>query len=153
VDLGSSYLPSEIQAAYLWGQLERIDDIIGQRLANWRHYHTLLLPLHESGLLRLPDVPDECEHNGHMLHIRVQDNPTRSALIRHLRQAGVHAVFHYVPLHTSEAARRYARFHGIDRFTTTESDRIIRLPMFFGLKPEEIDQVVKTILSFFHAES
>lgn len=149
VDLGSSYLPSDIQAAYLWGELEMADAITANRLASWRRYSDGLGSLLDAGLVALPTVPEHCGHNGHMFYLKVRNLEERTALLAHLKASDCYAVFHYVPLHSAPAGERFSRFHGVDRYTTDESERLIRLPMFYGLKPEEVDHVVGAVHQFF----
>lgn len=149
VDWGSSYLPSEINAAYLWSQLEVADEINHVRLARWQQYYEALLPLERDGLIELPYIPKDCIHNAHMFYLKVANESVQSALIQHLKQIGITAVFHYVPLHSSEAGRKLGRFYGEDRFTTTESARLIRLPMFYSLSMQDVEEVVTGIYDYF----
>jgi len=149
VDIGSSYLPSELQAAYLWGQLECADQINNSRLAIWQFYFEELAGLQSSGKLSLPTAPSNCVHNAHMFYLKLKDLDERTALIEHLKQRGVMAVFHYVPLHTSAAGFSFARFHGEDVFTTKESERLVRLPLWYGMKMCDQQKVVKAVLEFF----
>lgn len=149
VDTGSSYLPSELNAAYLYAQLEQAEKINQARLDCWKRYEELLQPLQESGRLELPTVPKECTHNAHMFYIKVRDLQERSAMIAHLKEKGVMAVFHYIPLHSSPAGRQFGRFHGEDVYTTRESERLLRLPMYYGLKEEDIEKTVQAIREFY----
>lgn len=149
VDVGSSYLPSEIQAAYLWGQLESIESITNNRLIIWKEYLSELVHLSDQGLIELPTIPSNCSHNGHMFYLKVEDLTTRTALLKHLNADGVHAVFHYVPLHSSQAGSQFSRFHGVDVFTTKESERLIRLPMWYGLDSDSIQHVVSSVKRFY----
>ena len=149
VSLGSSYLPSDINAAFLWPQLEMAEEINNARLACWDAYYTQLLPLQEKGLAELPVIPPECRHNAHMFYLKTKDIEERSALISFLKDRGVNAVFHYVPLHSSKAGMKYGRFHGEDRFTTKESERLLRLPMYYGLTEEDTSYVSEQILDFY----
>jgi dTDP-4-amino-4,6-dideoxygalactose transaminase len=149
VDVGSSYLPSDLQAAYLWGQLERCDEIKKNRLATWNTYHELLAPLKAAGHLELPTLPEGCEHNAHMFYVKVKDIDVRTALLKHLSENGVYAVFHYVPLHTAVAGPRFSRFHGQDQYTTLESERIIRLPIFYGLSSTDLQHIASQVERFF----
>lgn len=148
-DLGSSYLLSELQAAYLWGQIEYADELTQARLTIWKSYWDKLLPLAKEGFLELPKIPDHCTHNGHLFYIKLKDLSERTALLSHLKETGIHAVFHYVPLHTAPAAAKFGRFVGDDRFTTQESERVVRLPMYYGLKEQEIEYVVESVSRFF----
>lgn len=149
VDIGSSYLPSEIQAAYLWGQLEASQRITDNRLAAWRKYYQALHPLKEKGFIELPITPKECCHNAHMFYLKVRDLEQRSLLLDYLKQSQILAVFHYIPLHTSTAGKRYSRFSRIDTHTTKESERILRLPIWYGIEDETLDYITKQIISFF----
>lgn len=151
VELGSSYLPSELNAAYLYAELECADEIYDNRMASWNMYRELLAPLAAKGLFELPCIPEHCTHNAHMFYLKVEDLQTRTALLKHLVYNGILAVFHYVPLHSSPAGQRYGRFAGEDRFTTRESNRLLRLPMFYGLKTEDIEFVCKKVAEFFGA--
>jgi dTDP-4-amino-4,6-dideoxygalactose transaminase len=149
VDVGSSYLPSDLQAAYLWGQLEKCDEIKRNRLATWNTYHELLTPLMAAGHIELPTLPEGCEHNAHMFYVKVKDIDVRTALLKHLSENGVYAVFHYVPLHTAVAGPRFSRFHGQDAYTTLESERLIRLPIFYGLSSSDLQHIASQLERFF----
>ena len=149
VDLGSSYLPGEIIAAFLYAQLQEAHQITDARLQLWNQYHQLLEPLEQAGKIRRPIIPDQCQHNAHMYYILLQDLQTRTTLIHHLKQNGVNAVFHYVPLHSSPAGQRYGRIHGDMINTDSLSSRLLRLPLFPNLTPEQVKFVVNTITSFF----
>lgn len=149
VDIGSSYLPSELQAAYLWGQINHVNDINEFRKAVWNRYRDGLQQLAESGYITLPTIPDALTHNGHMFYLKVTDLAERTLLLDHLKSNGIMAVFHYVPLHNSSAGSDYSRFHGDDQFTTVESERLIRLPLYFGITSEEIEKVVSSVVSFY----
>ena len=151
VDRGSSYLQSDLNAAYLWAQLEQADTINNDRLETWNYYFERLKPLADAGKIELPVVPDDCVHNAHMFYIKVKDLDERTALISHLKECGVMAVFHYVPLHSSPAGEMYGRFHGVDKYTTQESNRLVRLPMYYGLTDEDRTAVINTIATFFEA--
>lgn len=147
-EAGSSYLPSDLNAAYLWAQLEKAREINESRLRLWQRYYACLLPLEQSEKLTLPRVPRECVHNGHMFYIKLRDIEERTAMIEYLKAQGINAVFHYIPLHSSAAGRKYGRFHGEDRYTTRESERLLRLPMYFGLKEEEVEWICRTVAGF-----
>jgi dTDP-4-amino-4,6-dideoxygalactose transaminase len=149
VDYGSSYLPSEINAAYLWAQLEVAEKIKEDRLSTWNRYHNALKPLEQDGKLVLPTIPDECEHNAHMYYIKLKDLEERSAFIEFMKKNDIITSFHYVPLHDSPAGQKYGYFNGEDKYTTKESDRLVRLPMYYGLSAKECDTVVTEIMSFF----
>jgi dTDP-4-amino-4,6-dideoxygalactose transaminase len=149
IDMGSSYLPSEMNAAYLWAQLEMADEINENRLASWNAYYELLRPLADEGIIELPVIPAECAHNAHMFYIKTKDIDERSALASHLKENGILAVFHYVPLHSAPAGSRFGRFHGEDRYTTYTFERLLRLPMYYGLKPEEVEFITDKIKEFY----
>jgi len=149
VDIGSSYLMNDVSAAYLWGQLEVAEEINEFRLKAWNKYYSGLLELEKEGFIELPTVPKHCRHNGHIFYIKVENLNIRTKLLSFLKEQGIYATFHYVPLHSSPAGQRYCRFHGVDRFTTKESGRLIRLPLFFNIKDEEIDYVIESIYRFF----
>lgn len=149
VDVGSSYLPSEIQSAYLWGQLEWADKITQNRLAIWKNYYAALSDLAKRGLVELPTIPADCQHNGHMFYIKAKDLDERTALLAHLKANDVLAVFHYIPLHSAPAGLRFSRFHGEDVFTTKESERLIRLPIWFGMDEKTCEHIVKSVLHFY----
>ncbi len=149
VDLGSSYLPSELNAAYLFAQLELKEEINNDRLRSWNKYYELLKPLAEAGHIELPFIPEDCKHNAHMFYIKAKDIEERTELIKHIKQQGASAVFHYIPLHSSPAGVNFGRFHGEDKYTTKESDRLLRLPMYYGLTEEDINTVTKAVFSFY----
>lgn len=149
VEAGSSYLPSELNAAHLWAQLEVADEIKKDRMASWNRYQEQLKDLEQKGLIKLPFIPEECEHNGHMFYIKARDLAERTRLIDYLKERGVWAVFHYVPLHTSKAGLRYGEFCGEDRHTTSESDRLVRLPLYYGLKEEDVAYISEQIHAFY----
>ena len=149
VDLGSSYLPSELQAAYLWGQLEKVTEINQNRLEAWGEYHQAFVPLMELGLIELPHVPDECHHNAHMFYLKLDSLDRRSAFIKHMNEHKVMAVFHYVPLHTSPAGRLFSKFYGEDISTTIESEKIVRLPMHYNISKEDLNRIISTVKLFF----
>lgn len=152
LDIGSSYLPGELNAAYLYAQLEMADEINLNRLDSWNQYYDALKPLAASGFLDIPYVPELCVHNAHMFYIKVNDIDVRSDLIGFLRANGVYTVFHYIPLHSSPAGIRWGRFHGHDNYTTKESERLLRLPMYYGLAKHEIQMVTRLISKFFGLE-
>lgn len=150
VDLGSSYLPSDLQAAYLWGQLERATEMNRLRRNTWDRYYAALAPLATDGLIELPHVPASCSHNAHMFYFKVADLTARTKMLEHLAANGVHAVFHYVPLHSAIAGRQFGRFHGDDTWTTRESERLLRLPMWHGLTEAQGDHVARSVAAFYH---
>ena len=150
MNYGSSYLPSDMNAAYLWAQLEMADEITNARLARWNQYDELLQPLKERGILELPTVPEGCVHNAHMYYAKAKDLQERTALINFLKENGILSVFHYVPLHTAPAGIKFGEFHGEDKYTTRESERLFRLPMYYTLKEEEVDYIVSKVKEFYH---
>lgn len=149
VDLGSSYLQSELNCAYLYAQIENPDIINNDRLQSWNTYYELLTPLKEKGCIDLPVVPEGCVHNAHMFYIKTKDLEERSKLIAFLKENGIGAVFHYIPLHSSPAGQQFGRFHGEDKYTTKESKRLLRLPMYYGLEKKDIEYVVSKIKEFY----
>lgn len=149
VDLGSSYLPSELNVAYLLAQLECADEIHEKRIRMWNLYHEGFSELESRGQIERPYVPEECQHNGHMYYIKAKDLEERTELIDYLRVHGVYAVFHYVPLHTSIAGRRYGKFVGKDCYTTKESERLVRLPLFYGISVAQVQKVIKLVKQFY----
>ncbi|KYL36917.1 dTDP-4-amino-4,6-dideoxygalactose transaminase [Pseudoalteromonas tetraodonis] len=149
VDVGSSYLPSELQSAYLWGQLENAKVINDKRLSLWEQYHTGLIALSNSGLIELPNIPQECEHNAHMFYIKVKDIQTRTKLINKLKSLNITSVFHYIPLHSADAGIKFGSFTGLDNYTTNESERLLRLPMYYSLDSEQVDNICKIISNFY----
>ena len=149
VSLGSSYLPSELNAAYLYAQLLRAQEVYDDRMRSWNLYRQLLTPLAEKGLIELPFIPEECVHNAHMFYLKVSNLRVRTNLLSHLKSNGIGAVFHYIPLHSAPAGLQYGRFVGEDRYTTKESERLIRLPMYYGLKSAQIEFICEKIGAFF----
>ncbi|MBQ3793999.1 MAG: dTDP-4-amino-4,6-dideoxygalactose transaminase [Lachnospiraceae bacterium] len=149
VDYGSSYLPSELNAAYLYAQLEKADEIFDDRMSSWNRYYENLKELAEQGHIELPTIPADCEHNAHMFYLKAKDLEERTALINFLKSKDILAVFHYIPLHTAPAGQAYGRFHGEDVYTTKESERLMRLPLYYGLKPEEVDYISEQVKAFY----
>ena len=149
VNFGSSYLPSELNAAYLWAQLEIADDITAERMARWNQYNRQLSGLAKEGKIELPFIPENCTHNAHMFYIKTKDLEERTKLIQYLKDNNILAVFHYIPLHTAPAGVKYARFHGEDKYTTKESERLLRLPLYYTLKEEEVDYICGKIKTFY----
>lgn len=149
VNYGSSYLPSDMNAAYLWAQLEVADKITEARMHSWNSYYEQLKQLEDEGKAELPVVPEGCGHNAHMFYLKAKDLEERTRLIEYLKKEGVQAVFHYVPLHTAPAGQKFGRFCGEDRYTTKESERLLRLPMYYGLKEEEVSFVADRIKEFY----
>lgn len=148
-DIGSSLLPSELQAAYLFAQLESAEQINQERLKAWSYYFDRLSGLEQSQKLELIQVPSNCKHNAHMFYVKLNDISQRSSLISFLKEKNILAAFHYVPLHSSPAGKKYSEFFGIDEFTTKESERLVRLPLWYGISVEEQQTVVNAISSFF----
>ena len=150
-DYGSSYLPSELNVAYLYAQLEMAEQINEYRLARWNEYYEQLLPLKEAGKLILPTVPEGCVHNAHMFYIKTADEGECTALREFLKDRDVLAVTHYVPLHSAPAGRKYGRFYGEDVYTTKESERLLRLPMYYGLTADDVSFVTEKVREFYGA--
>ena len=148
VNYGSSYLPSDMNAAYLWAQLEVAQDITNHRLSLWNHYYENLKPLAEEGRLQLPVIPENCIHNAHMFYIKLSDIEERTAFIDYMKSKGVSPVFHYIPLHSSPAGRKFGRFHGEDVYTTRESERLVRLPMYYKLEHAQVDYICDCVKQF-----
>ena len=149
VSYGSSYLPSDLNAAYLWAQLEQADTINTDRTHSWDYYAQELAPLAEAGLLELPTVPEGCVHNGHLFYVKLRDLEQRTAFIAYLKAHGVASSFHYVPLHSAPAGIRYGRLAGVDEYTTKESNRLTRLPLYYGLTEADRAAVVQVVKDFF----
>lgn len=149
VDAGSSYLPSELNAAYLWAQLEEADRMNQDRLASWHRYYKKLKVLEENDKIELPVIPSGCVHNAHMFYIKAKDLKERTNLIKYMKENEIGCVFHYIPLHTAPAGLKYGRFHGEDRFTTNESERLMRLPMYYGLSVEDQEFVIDKLIAFY----
>ena len=148
-EFGSSYLPSELNVAYLYAQLEMADQINEARLARWNEYYKLLTPLAQAGKIELPVVPEGCVHNAHMFYIKTADEHERQELINYLKERDILAVYHYVPLHSAPAGIKYGRFNGEDVYTTKESERLLRLPMYYGLTAEETAFVADQVKEFY----
>lgn len=149
VDYGSSYLPSDLNAAYLWAQLEKADEINNNRLESWNKYYSALKPLENQGLIELPVIPNECEHNAHMFYVKLKNLKERTEFIKYLKENGVQSSFHYVPLHSAPAGIKFGRFDGEDQYTTIESERLTRLPMYYGLTNEDQGKVIEYIKKYF----
>ena len=148
IDFGDSYLPSEMNAAYLWGQLEVAEKINDSRLAAWNRYYEALKPLADAGKLELPVIPENCVHNAHMFYVKLKNLQERTAFISFVKEKGVGSVFHYVPLHSAPAGLKFGRFDGEDVYTTKESERLARLPMYYGITDEDVDTVVDAVCQF-----
>jgi len=149
VDIGSSYLPNDVSAAFLWGQLEKSDEMNENRLNIWEKYYAGLKDLEGKGLVELPTIPEGCTHNAHMFYIKVKNIDERTALLEYLKQNDILSVFHYIPLHSAPAGLKFGRFEGNDDFTTQESERLLRLPIFFNISNTEIDYVTSKVQDFF----
>ncbi|MBO4808959.1 MAG: dTDP-4-amino-4,6-dideoxygalactose transaminase [Lachnospiraceae bacterium] len=151
MEFGSSYLPSDMNAAYLYAQLEIADEINNARMHVWNMYNEELNDLKEAGKIELPYIPKECVHNAHMFYLKTKDLDERTKLIDFLKKNEILSVFHYVPLHTAPAGVKYGRFHGEDKYTTKESDRLVRLPLYFGLKDDQVEYIVSKVKEFYNA--
>ncbi len=149
VEAGSSYLPSELNAAYLYAQLEQADKVFDDRMNSWNEYYAGLKELADKGCIDLPTIPEGCEHNAHMFYIKCKDLEERTALISYAKENGVQMVFHYIPLHSAPAGKKFGRFDGEDVYTTRESERLARLPLYYGLTKEDRDKVIDVIKAFY----
>lgn len=149
VEAGSSYLPSDLNAAYLWAQLEVADEIYNDRMNIWNKYYEGLKELENEGYINLPFIPEGCVHNAHMFYIKVKDLDERQRLIGYLKERDITAVFHYIPLHSAPAGKKYGTFFGEDKYTTKESERILRLPLYYGLSEEKIEKVITEVKNFY----
>lgn len=149
VDEGSSYLPSDLNAAYLWAQLEVADQIYQDRMKSWDIYYSELKELSDNGVIDLPVIPEGCVHNAHMFYIKARDLEERTGLIAFLKDKGISSVFHYIPLHSAPAGLRFGRFHGEDKYTTKESERLLRLPMYYGLTEDDVHIVCSAVKEFY----
>ena len=149
VSIGSSYLPNELSAAYLWGQLNSITDINNNRMTSWNKYNKELQPLVTRGFIQIPHIPKDCQHNAHIFYIKVKNLETRKKLIAYLKKKEISAVFHYVPLHSSIAGSRYSIFFGEDEFTTNESNRLLRLPLYYGATEFDVNNVINNLNNYF----
>lgn len=152
VDLGSSFLPSEFNVSYLYGQLERAEEINNNRIYSWNSYYKALNEIDIRGKFELPKISVECEHNAHMFYIKVRDLEERTRFIKYMRGKEIGCVFHYVPLHSAEGGMRFGRFSGTDRYTTLESERLVRLPMFYNMEKGLCEYIVQQIEKFYRNE-
>lgn len=148
---GSSYLPSDMNAAYLYAQLQLADEIQKARMDRWKEYWEQLSGLAQEGRIELPHIPEHCEHNAHMFYIKTKDMEERTALIDHLKAKEILSVFHYVPLHSAPAGIKFGRFHGEDRYTTRESERLLRLPMYYRLTADQVEYITEQVKAFYRA--
>lgn len=149
VAAGSSYLPSELNAAYLWAQLEQCEEMQGNRIARWNEYYEQLTPLAKTGVIDIPYIPSECKHNAHMFYIKTKDIEERQRLIKFLFENEINTVFHYIPLHSSPAGQKYGVFSGEDKYTTKESERLLRLPMHCFLSSDQVEYITGKINQFY----
>ena len=149
VDFGDSYLPSELNAAYLWAQLLKADDINKSRKNTWDIYYSELKTLQDEGKLQLPHIPAECEHNAHMFYVKLKDLEERTSFIKFLKEREIGCVFHYIPLHSAPAGLKFGKFHGEDKYTTKESERLVRLPIYYAMKQEDCEHVIEVVKTFF----
>ena len=149
INVGSSYLPSDINAAYLWAQLQEADMINENRLKSWNLYYNALKELKNKGYIELPYIPQECKHNAHMFYLKTKDIEERSKLISYLKENDIYSTFHYVPLHNAKAGLKFGEFYGEDKYTTKESERLVRLPMFYGLTDSELEYITQKVISFY----
>lgn len=148
-EAGSSYLPSELNAAYLWAQLENAQRIYDNRMHSWNLYYELLNDLEKQGIIELPKIPEDCVHNAHMFYIKTKNLKERTSLIHYLKGKDINSVFHYIPLHSSPAGKRLGEFRGEDKHTTFESERLLRLPLYYGLDPKDVEYVSESIYKFY----
>ena len=148
VDFGDSYLPSELNAAYLWAQLQEADEINNNRLNTWNRYYEAFKPIADKGMIELQTIPEECVHNAHMFYIKFKTLDERTDFISYMKENGVACVFHYVPLHSAPAGLKFGRFHGEDIYTTRESERLARLPMYYGISDADVDAVINTVKKY-----
>jgi len=149
VAAGSSYLPSDMNAAYLWAQMEKSDEIYADRMRSWNQYDTMFQPLKEKGLVNLPFIPKECTHNAHMFYLKTKDLKERTDFIQYMKENDILTVFHYIPLHSSPAGKQFGTFFGEDKYTTKESERLVRLPLYYGMKEKDIEKVVNAVNKFY----
>lgn len=149
VDFGDSYLPSDLNAAYLWAQLEVADEINNNRLSSWNRYYEAFKPLQEKEIIELPTVPEDCVHNAHMFYIKCKSLDTRQNYIKYMKENDILCVFHYVPLHSAPAGSKFGRFNGKDEYTTADSDRLVRLPLYYNIADEDLEKVIEKTLEFF----
>ncbi len=152
VEYGDSYLQSDLNAAYLWSQLEAAEKIQQDRLSTWNRYWNEFSPYAHEWHIELPVVPDECVHNAHMFYIKCKSLEQRTRFIKFMKENDILCVFHYVPLHSAPAGLKYGRFEGNDKYTTAESDRLVRLPLYYDIASRDLDKVVEKVHAFFNGE-
>lgn len=150
VDFGDSYLQSDLNAAYLWAQFEMADEINNNRLATWNTYYKAFKPLQEQGMIELPNIPEGCVHNAHMFYIKCKDLETRQEYIKFMKENDIQCVFHYVPLHSAPAGKKFGRFAGEDKYTTSDSDKLVRLPMYYNMDDGDLKRVINKTIEFFN---
>ena len=150
VDFGDSYLQSDLNAAYLWAQFEMADEINSNRLATWNTYYKAFKPLQEQGMIELPNIPEGCVHNAHMFYIKCKDLETRQEYIKFMKENDIQCVFHYVPLHSAPAGKKFGRFAGEDKYTTSDSDKVVRLPMYYNMDDGDLKRVINKTIEFFN---
>lgn len=148
VDFGDSYLPSELNAAYLWAQLMKADEINENRLATWNAYYEAFKPLADKGFIELPVIPEGCGHNAHMFYVKLENLDARTAFIKHMKDQGVQCTFHYIPLHSAPAGQKFGRFDSDDEYTTKESERLVRLPMYYGIDKDDLAHVIASVQNY-----
>ena len=149
VDFGDSYLPSDLNAAYLWAQLQMADVINENRLKTWKKYWNAFQNLQDRGIIELPTIPETCEHNAHMFYIKCKNLEIRQNYIKYMKENGVLCVFHYVPLHSAPAGEKFGRFSGLDEYTTSESDRLVRLPLYYDINDSDLDKIINKTIDYF----
>ena len=148
VDFGDSYLPSELNAAYLWAQLLKADELTSNRMATWNAYYDVFKPLADSGRIELQHIPEECKHNAHMFYLKCKDLTDRTQFINAMRAKEIGCVFHYVPLHSAPAGLKFGRFNGKDVYTTHESERLVRLPLYYSISSEDMKYVIANAIAY-----
>lgn len=153
VDFGDSYLPSDLNAAYLWAQLMKADEINESRLRIWNMYRSELKELEEARLVELPHIPEGCEHNAHMFYLKCRDLEQRTRFISFMKNADILCVFHYIPLHSAPAGQKFGKFFGKDIYTTQESEKLVRLPLYYNMMPEDLNYIIQKVKEFFKSEA
>ena len=148
VDFGDSYLQSDLNAAYLWAQLEEADSINNNRIESWNAYYEAFKSFEDKGIIKLPTIPDGCVHNAHMFYLKFKDLDTRQDFIKYMKENGVQCTFHYVPLHSAPAGIKFGRFDGVDEFTTSESERLVRLPLYYNMNSDDRNTVIEKTIEY-----